>query len=115
MTVFVYIFFYNIGNLKKGCQMSTGLISVASSVVNSVWSVGSEAVKLVSKEVEESIREEALSRTHKHFKKQDNALVDEESELFRTRYKKELKKVSEEYKSLALKGGLIVFGLGFLA
>jgi CRISPR/Cas system CSM-associated protein Csm5 (group 7 of RAMP superfamily) len=97
----------------RGVIMS--VLSIASEVVNTVWNVGSEAVNVVSNEVKESIKDEALRRTKKYFKKNAQKDIAVTDPKFIKRYKKEYKKVADEYKSLALKGGLIVFGLSFLA
>jgi hypothetical protein len=91
------------------------VLSIASEVVNTVWNVGSGAVSVISKEINESIKDEALSRTKKHFKKKGKINISHSDPDFIKRYKKEYKKVSDEYKSLAVKGGLIAFGLSFLA
>ena len=91
------------------------VLSIASEVVNTVWNVGSEAVSVVSKEINDSIKDEALKRTKKYFESKEQKDIAPIDSDFIKRYKKEYKKVSDEYKSLAVKGGLIAFGFSFLA
>ena len=95
--------------------MGRSLISVASDVVNTVWNVGSEVVNVVSSEIEQSMKDEALHRTKKYFESKGQKNIAPIDPDFSKRYQQEYKKVSDEYKSLAVKGGLIAFGLSFLA
>jgi len=91
--------------------MSKGLISIAADIVNTAWGVGEQVYKTVSDEVAESIKEEALRRTEKYCKKHN---LQKGSEAYQAYLKKQKKEVANEYKSLAVKGGLIGLGFGFL-
>jgi len=91
--------------------MSKTLISIAADIVNTAWGVGEDIYKTVSNEVVESIEEEALYRTKKYCKKHN---IVKGSEAYKAYLAKQKKLVAKEYKSLAVKGGLIGLGFGFL-
>jgi hypothetical protein len=92
--------------------MSKGVLSTTADIVNGIWGIGKEIYDTVSDEITEAIDEEALERTRRHFR---GDRLDEQSAAFRKRFRIEREKVAKEYKSVAVKGGLIALGLGFLA
>ena len=90
--------------------MSKGFLSVASDVVNGVWNVGTEVYNTVADEVSQAVVDEAMRRTKEHFKGQN---VSEKDERFLQHFLKEKEVVAKEFKSMAVRGGLIAAGLGF--
>ena len=90
--------------------MRKGLFTAAVDIVNGVWDVGNEVYRTVSDEISDAVDEEALRRTRHYFK---GDFVDENSRAFRTRLQTEREAVAREYKSVAVKGGLLALGLGF--
>ena len=90
--------------------MSKGVLSTTADIVNGIWSIGSEVCHTVSDEISDAIDEETLHRTRKHFRGEK---VDEKSPAFQKRFQVERKAVAREFKSVAVKGGLIALGLGW--
>jgi len=93
--------------------MNKGVISTTTDIINGIWNIGNEVYQTVSDEISESIDEEALNRTHKYFKLKE-VEIDEESTEFKKRLLVEREAVAKEYKSVAVKGGLLAIGLGVL-
>jgi hypothetical protein len=89
--------------------MSKGLLSITSDVINGVWNVGTEVYKTVSNEVSQAVVDEAMRRTREHFKDDD---IDEKDQRFLRYFLNEKDVVAKEFKSMAVKGGLLVTGLG---
>ena len=89
--------------------MSKSLLGISMDVVNGIWSVGSETYKVVKNEVNDAIDNEAEIRTRKTLGSKA-----EDSAEFRNVYAKEREKVEKDAKELAVKGGLLAVGLGFL-
>ena len=92
--------------------MSKGVLSTTAEIVNGIWGIGAEVYRTVSDEIADVIDEEARSRTLEYF---DGDEIDEQSPAFRRRYRIEREAVARQYKSVALKGGLIALGLGIFA
>ena len=90
--------------------MSKGVLSTTAEIVNGIWSIGSEVCQTVSDEISDAIDEEALHRTRQYFRGEK---VDEKSAVFQKRFQAERKVVAKEFKSVAVKGGLIALGLGW--
>ena len=90
--------------------MSRGVLSTTAEIVNGIWGIGSEVYHTVSGEISEAIDQEALDRTRRYFR---GEAVEEESAVFRRRYRIEREIVAREFKSVALKGGLLALGLGW--
>ena len=89
--------------------MSKSLLGISMDVVNGIWNVGAETYKVVKNEVNDAIDNEAEIRTKKVMgSKEDNPTE------FQRVYEEERRKVEEEAKELAVKGGLLVAGLGLL-
>ena len=88
--------------------MSKNLLGISMDVVNGIWRVGTETYKVVKNEVNNTIDNEAKIRTKKVI-----ANRDDNPTKYQRVYDKERKKVKEEAKELAVKGGLLVVGLGF--
>ena len=83
-------------------------------IVNGIWTVSRDIYKGVKEEVVNSIDEETIERT-----KQELNLKPEEELDFTNRkvikvYEYQKKIVKKEAKQLGLRGGLIIFGLGWL-
>jgi hypothetical protein len=111
MTQYVPMLLYTSNiKLQGGTTMSKGVISTTAEIVNGIWNIGTEVYQTVSGEISESIDEEALERTRKYF---NGDAVDEESAVFQKRYRIEREIVAREYKSVAIRGGMLAFGLGW--
>jgi len=83
-------------------------------IVNGIWTVSRDIYKGVKEEVVNSIDEETIERT-----KQELNLKPEEELDFTNRkvlkvYEYQKKIVKKEAKQLGIRGGLIIFGLGWL-
>ena len=83
-------------------------------IVNDIWTVSRDIYKGVKEEVINSIDEETIDRT----KKELNLKPDEELDLTDKNilkvYEYQKKIVKKEAKQLGLRGGLIIFGFGWL-
>ena len=88
--------------------MHKSLLGISMDVVNGIWSVGTETYQVVKNEVNDAIDNEAVIRTKKVIANRDDNPTE-----FQRVYDVERKKVQEEAKELAVKGGLLVVGLGF--
>ncbi len=89
--------------------MSKSLLGISMDVVNGIWSVGTETYKVVKHEVNDAIDNEAKIRTKKLLGGKTNDSVE-----FRRVYAQEREKVEKDAKELALKGGLLAVGVGFI-
>ncbi len=89
--------------------MSKSLLGISMDVVNGIWSVGSETYKVVKNEINDAIDNEAETRTRKVLGSKAEDTVE-----FKRVYAKEREKVEKDTKELAVKGGLLAVGLGFL-
>jgi hypothetical protein len=87
--------------------MGKSLLGVTMDVVNGIWSVGAEGYKVVKNEVSDAIDNEAKLRTREIV-----GDLPEEDYAFQRAYAEERKKVEKDAKELALKGGLLVAGVG---
>ena len=90
--------------------MSHYLISTITNVINTTWNIGEQVYTTISDEVIKSINDEASKRTKKYCKKHN---ITKGSVVYEAYLEKQKKVVSKEYKSLAIKGGLIGLGFGF--
>ena len=88
--------------------MHKSLLGISMDVVNGIWSVGTETYQVVKSEVNDAIDNEAEIRTKKVIDNRDDNPTE-----FQKVYDEERKKIEEEAKELAVKGGLLVVGLGF--
>ena len=91
--------------------MSKGLLSITSDIINGVWNVGTEVYNAVSDEISQAVVDEAMRRTKKHFIRQD---ISPKDPRFLQHFLQERESVAKEFKSMALKGGLMAAGIGFL-
>jgi len=89
--------------------MNKGLLSITSDVINGVWNAGTEVYKVVSDEVSQAVVDEAMRRTREHFKGEE---VEENDPRFLRHFLSEKEVVTKEFKSMAVKGGLLAAGLG---
>ncbi len=89
--------------------MSKGLLSMTSDVINGIWNVGTEVYNAVSDEVSQAVVDEAMRRTREHFKDED---IDGKDHRFLRHFLTEKEVVAKEFKSMAVKGGLLMTGLG---
>lgn len=89
--------------------MKSGFWGITSDVINGVWNAGEKVYKTVASEVSEAIIAEATKRTREHFKDED---IDNSDPRFMAQFLKEKEVVTKEFKSMAVKGGLIAAGIG---
>jgi len=89
--------------------MNKGILSMASDVINGVWNAGTEVYKVVADEVSQAVVDEAMRRTEEHFKGRD---VSKNDTIFLQHFLKEKEIVAKEFKSMAVKGGLLAAGFG---
>ena len=90
--------------------MSKEFLSTTAEIINGIWGIGSEVYHTVSDEIGEAIDSEAMERTRRYFRDRN---FDENSSVFQRRYQAERAVVAKEFKSVAVKGGLIAMGLGW--
>ena len=89
--------------------MSKSLLGISMDVVNGIWNVGAETYKVVKNEVNDAIDNEAEIRTKKVIGSEEDNPAE-----FQRIYEEERKKAEEEAKELAVKGGLLIAGLGLI-
>ena len=98
--------------MRKRIEPTT--MQTTKEVVNGIWTVGRDIYKGVKEEVVSSIEEEALTRVRQQLNLRDKDQIDLSDSKTLKIYEHQKKIVKREAKQLGLRGGLIVFGLGWL-
>jgi hypothetical protein len=93
---------------KKSTKME-----LAGGIISAIWSTGKEVYNGVKEEVVSSIEEETISRVKKELGLGDKDKLDMSDFKIKKLYDYHHKIVTKEAKELGLKGGLILFGLGW--
>ena len=83
-------------------------------IVNGIWTVSRDIYKGVKEEVVNSIDEETIQRTKQELNLKPEDELDLTDKNILKVYEYQNKIVKKEAKQLGLRGGLIVFGLGWL-
>lgn len=98
--------------MKKEMEPTT--MQTTKEIVNGIWTVGREIYKGVKEEVINSIEDETLMRVRKGLNLKPEDTINLKDSKTKRIYEYEKKQVKKEARELGLRGGLIVFGLGWL-
>ena len=98
--------------MRKDLEPTT--MQTTKEIVNGIWTVGRDIYKGAKEEMSNAIDEETLLRVREelNLKFDDKVNLDDPKTLESYEHQKKL--IKKEARTIGLKGGLIIFGLGWL-